>query len=155
MSAPLKSAPDLEPSTLVTSALESPHKRKHRLEREKAQHEAELRRRELEANQAGNEPNCSDNETTSRAITELGEESMSSPPPCHCQLGKKTLPGHAAPPNLTTVARSVRAGHGKGKQPRNSRAQPDENTIDMSIPCPCTLPPRLQDTRADFWNPGR
>jgi hypothetical protein len=155
MSTPLESAPDLEPSTPVTSALESPRKHKRRLEREKARREAELRQRELEANQAGNKPNYSNNKTTSRAITGLGKESMSSPPPRRRQLGEKTLPSHAAPPNPTTVARSIRAGHGKGKQPRNSRARPDKNTINMSIPCPCTLPPRLQDTCADFWNPGR
>jgi hypothetical protein len=115
MSAPLESAPNLKPSTLVTSVLESPHKRKHRLKHKKARHKAKLRQRELKANQAGNQPDYSNNKTTSRAVTKLGKESISSPLPRHCQLSKKTLPGHAAPPNLTMVARSMRASHGKGK----------------------------------------
>ncbi|CEL11240.1 hypothetical protein ASPCAL14343 [Aspergillus calidoustus] len=55
---------------------------------------------------------------------------MSSPPPRRRQIGEKTLPGDAAPPDLTMAAPSMRAGHGKGKQPRNSRARPDDNATD-------------------------
>jgi hypothetical protein len=79
---------------------------------------------------------------------------MSSPPPRRRQLGGKTLPGQAAPANSTMVVASMGTGRGKDKQPRNSRARPEESTLDVSIPCPCTPPPRLQDTRADLANTG-